>query len=140
MGKGVTAGDLTLIDKKKEVKMKIAISSQGKDRESNVDPRFGRAKYFIIYDTETDSLDVIDNIQNLQAAQGAGIQSAQNVANHKVEMVISGNLGPKAFTTLNAAGIKIALWSQGTVGDAIALANDGKLQFTDGANVQGHWS
>ena len=80
----------------KEIKMKIAISSQGNFPDSNVDPRFGRAKYFIIYDTETDSFDVIDNVQNIQAAQGAGIQAAQNVANQNVELVISGNLGPKA--------------------------------------------
>jgi len=124
----------------KEIKMKIAISSQGNFPDSNVDPRFGRAKYFIIYDTETDSFDVIDNVQNIQAAQGAGIQAAQNVANQNVELVISGNLGPKAYTTLNAAGIKIALWSEGTVNEAIELAKSGKLQYTKGANVEGHWT
>jgi predicted Fe-Mo cluster-binding NifX family protein len=119
--------------------MKIAISSQGKYPESNVDPRFGRAKYFIVYDTETDSFSAIDNNQNLQAAQGAGIQAAQNVANQKADMVISGNLGPKAYRTLKAAGIRIALWSNGSVKEAIELAKNGKLQFADGANVEGHW-
>jgi len=120
--------------------MIIAISSEGKDLNSNVDPRFGRAKYFVIYDTVTDNYNIIDNEQNLQAAQGAGIQAAQNVANQNVELVISGNLGPKAFTTLQAAGIKTALWSQGTIKEAIELANSGKLEYSNGANVEGHWT
>ncbi|MCP4705551.1 MAG: dinitrogenase iron-molybdenum cofactor biosynthesis protein [candidate division Zixibacteria bacterium] len=120
--------------------MIIAISSEGKDLDSNVDPRFGRAKYFIIYDTVTTNFDVINNVQNLQAAQGAGIQAAQNVANQNTELVISGNLGPKAYTTLQAAGIKTALWSQGTVKEAVELAKSGKLQYAKGANVEGHWT
>ena len=124
----------------RRILMIIAISSEGKELNSNVDPRFGRAKYFIIYNTETDNFDVIDNVQNLQAAQGAGVQSAQNVANQNVELVISGNLGPKAYITLNAAGIKIALWSKGTVKEVVELAKGGELQYTNGANVEGHWT
>lgn len=119
--------------------MRIAISSEGADLTSRVDPRFGRAKYFIIYDTETKEMEVVGNEQNFQAAQGAGIQSAQNVARQNVQMVISGNLGPKAYMTLSAAGIKAALWANGTVSQAIALAESGELKPTDGANVQGHW-
>jgi len=120
--------------------MIIAVSSEGKDLDSNVDPRFGRAKNFIIYDTVTNNFDVIDNIQNLQAAQGAGIQAAQNVAEQNAELVISGNLGPKAFTTLQAAGIKVALWSKGTIKEAIELAIGGKLEYSRSANVEGHWT
>lgn len=120
--------------------MIIAVSSEGNDLDSHVDPRFGRAKYFVIYDTVTNNFYIIDNAQNLQAAQGAGIQAAQNVANQNVELVISGNLGPKAFTTLQMAGIKIALWSKGTVKEAIGLAKSDKLEYTKGANVESHWT
>jgi len=119
--------------------MKIAISSEGKGLESMVDPRFGRAKYFIIFDTETNQHHVIDNTQNLQAAQGAGIQAAQNVAREKVELAVSGNFGPKAFATLRAAGIKAATWSQGTVAEAVEMAQKNELKFADDANVEGHW-
>ena len=55
------------------------------DLTSKVDPRFGRAKYFIIYDTETKEMEVVGNEQNFQAAQGAGVQSAQNVARLDVQ-------------------------------------------------------
>ena len=107
--------------------------------ESKVDPRFGRARYFIIYDTVTGNFEAVGNEQNMNAAQGAGIQAAQTVARQNVEIVISGNLGPKAFMTLSGAGIKAALWADGTVAQAIALLESGQLKPTDGANVQGHW-
>jgi len=120
--------------------MIVAISSEGNDLNSNVDPRFGRAKYFVIYNTETDNYSVIDNKQNINASQGAGIQAAQNVANQNVAIVISGNLGPKAYDTLTSAGIKTVHWSNGTVKEAIELIKEDKLQFADGANVEGHWT
>ncbi len=119
--------------------MKIAVSSTGNSPDAAVDPRFGRAAYFIIYDTQTDQFVAIDNVQNLQAAQGAGVQAAQTVARQKVDVAISGNFGPKAFATLNAAGIKTALWAGGTVKDAIEQAKSGRLQFATRANVEGHW-
>jgi len=119
--------------------MIIAVSSQENSADSAVDPRFGRARYFMIYDTETDRFTAVDNVQNLQAAQGAGIQAAQTVAKHKAELAISGNFGPKAFMTLQAAGIKAALWSGGTVREAVELAKSGKLQIANQANVEGHW-
>ncbi|PKK82355.1 MAG: dinitrogenase iron-molybdenum cofactor biosynthesis protein [candidate division Zixibacteria bacterium HGW-Zixibacteria-1] len=119
--------------------MKIAISSQGKDLSSNVDPRFGRARYFIIYDTESGGFEAIDNNQNINAAQGAGIQAAQIVARQNVAVVISGNLGPKAFGTLAAAGIRAALRADGSVAQAIALFQSGQLKPADSANVEGHW-
>ncbi len=119
--------------------MRIAVSSQGADLTSKVDPRFGRAPYFLVFDTGDDSFDVVNNEQNVNAAQGAGIQAAENVAREKVDMIVSGNFGPKAFRALNAAGIKIALWANGTVSEAIELARNDKLDICDKANVEGHW-
>lgn len=119
--------------------MRIAISSQGRNLDSMVDPRFGRAPYFIIYDTETDKFEAVDNNQNIMAAQGAGVQTSQNVVNQNVEMVISGNFGPKAFHVLSEAGIKTALWARGKVSQAIELAKNNQLKITDSANVEGHW-
>ena len=119
--------------------MKIAVSSQGKDLSSQVDPRFGRAPYFIIYDTDRESFDVIENTQNLNAVQGAGIQSAQNISRANVDLVISGNIGPKAFAALSATGIKTALWAEGTVAQALELAKNNELEINKNANVNGHW-
>ena len=119
--------------------MKIVISAQGKELESPVDPRFGRASYFIFYDTDSSDFEIVDNQQNVMANQGAGVQAAQNVAKLNPDLVISGNYGPKAFQILAAAGIKTALWSDGKVSKAIELALDDQLDIATNANVSGHW-
>ena len=119
--------------------MRIAVSSQGTELTSKVDPRFGRAQCFLVFDTSDKSLEVVENDQNVSAAQGAGIQAAENVAKKNVDMVVSGNFGPKAFRALDAAGVKTALWAEGTVSEAIELARNDKLTICDKANVEGHW-
>jgi predicted Fe-Mo cluster-binding NifX family protein len=119
--------------------MKIAVTSQGRDLNSQVDPRFGRAKAFIVIDTETDEFSVHDNTQNLNAVQGAGIQAGRTVADLGVAAVLTGNVGPKAFATLQAADIKIYPGASGTVKQAVERFKAGQLQVADGANVEGHW-
>jgi len=119
--------------------MKVAISAQGKDLDSQVDPRFGRAKYFIVVDSETESFTAHDNSLNLNAPQGAGIQSAKNVLDFGAVVVISGNVGPKAFATLSATGIKMYTGASGTVRDTLEAFRAGKLTETGKATVGGHW-
>jgi len=120
-------------------KMKIAITAQGKELSSEIDLRFGRAKWLILVDTESGDFQAHDNAVNLNAAQGAGIQTGQNIANLGVEAVITGNVGPNAFKTLNAANIKIFLAKKQTVQEAIDLFKAGELKEVDQANVEGHW-
>jgi len=119
--------------------MKIAVASQGQNLESMVDPRFGRAQCFIIYDTEADSFEVVDNKQNLQAAQGAGVQAAQKVVEQRPDYAVAGNFGPKAFMVLKGANIKPITWADGTVAEAIKQIKENKLTPVDGPNVEGHW-
>jgi predicted Fe-Mo cluster-binding NifX family protein len=119
--------------------MKIAITAQGKELSSEIDLRFGRAKLLLVVDTEAGDFEEHDNELNLNAVQGAGIQTAQNIANLGVEAVITGNVGPNAFRTLNAADIKIFLTAKQTVQEAIDSFKAGKLKEVDQANVEGHW-
>ena len=84
--------------------MKIAVTSRGEDLQSTVDERFGRARYFLVVDTETGSFEAHDNAQSAGSLQGAGIQSARNVARQGVSAVLTGHCGPKAFRALAAAG------------------------------------
>jgi len=119
--------------------MRIAVSASSHDIDAQVDPRFGRAAFFLMVDSETLSFDAVENKQNHQAAQGAGIQAAQNVADKNVTLAISGNFGPKAFDTLKAAGIGTAIISNGTISDVIELFKNKKLKIINGANVDGHW-
>ena len=119
--------------------MKIGLSSTGNNLESRLDPRFGRTSNFIIYDLENDSYVCLDNTQNLNAAQGAGIQSAQNLINAGAEAIITGNVGPKAYQTLSAAGVEIFLSSAVTIKEAIESFKQGKLVKSNSNNVEGHW-
>ena len=119
--------------------MRIAVASQGTEQTSAVDSRFGRASCFLVFDTSDESLEVVANSHNVKAAQGAGIQAAENIAKENVDIVVAGNFGPKAFRALEAAGIKIASWEGGTVREAIELARNSKLKISDKANVEGHW-
>jgi len=119
--------------------MKIAVTAQGTALESQVDPRFGRAKYFVVIDTDSDDFEAVDNAQNLNAAQGAGIQAARNVAELGVEAVLTGHCGPNAFRTLTAAGIKVFTGASGSVKEAVEKFKSGELSEASDADVTGHW-
>jgi predicted Fe-Mo cluster-binding NifX family protein len=120
--------------------MKIAVTSQGPDLNSRVDPRFGRATTFIVLDTETGEFSAHDNTRNANAAQGAGIQAGRAVVDLGVEAVITGNVGPKAFATLQAARVQVYPGASGTVEEAVEEFKAGQLSPAQGANVEGHWT
>jgi predicted Fe-Mo cluster-binding NifX family protein len=119
--------------------MKIAITTSGSDLNAPMDSRFGRAPKFLIYDLDAGAFEVVDNRQNLNAAQGAGIQSAQNIARLGVKALVTGHCGPKAFRVLQAGGIKVFQSFAPTVGEALELYKAGKLPEADDADVEGHW-
>lgn len=118
--------------------MKIVISAAGNDLDAEVDPRFGRCQYFLFVDTETMEFEAISNESAISAA-GAGISAAQKVAEKGAELVLTGNVGPNAFQTLSAAGIKIITGVSGTVGEAVERFKKGELKETDSATVGGHF-
>jgi len=68
--------------------MKIAVTSTGKDLESPMDPRFGRAAYILIVDTDTLDVEVLDNTENVNAFKGAGIQAATMICDKKAEVLL----------------------------------------------------
>lgn len=120
--------------------MRIAITSSGDALASSVDPRFGRAARFVLVDTDTSAIESVDNTQNLNAAQGAGIQAAETVSRLGVQVVLTGHCGPKAFRTLEAAGIQVVTGATGTVAEAVAQFKAGVLKPTVSADVEGHWT
>ncbi|MGD9780705.1 MAG: NifB/NifX family molybdenum-iron cluster-binding protein [Kiritimatiellia bacterium] len=120
--------------------MKIVITSSGQTLADPIDMHFGRAKYFILADTETGKAVAHDNAQNLHAAQGAGIQSAETVARLGAETVVTGSVGPKAYRALQTAGIKIALVEAVCPGtEALRRFKDNELPVLDKPNGEGHW-
>ena len=121
--------------------MKVAISAQSDTIDALVDPRFGRARWFIVADSESDTWQAHDNAANVDASGGAGVQAGTTVASLGAEAVITGNVGPNAHKVLAAADIAIYQVDNGiSVRDSLAALTNGKLTAVEAPTVSGHWS
>lgn len=119
--------------------MKIGVSATSPGLDAQIDPRFGRCQYFIIVDSDAMSCESCENA-SMAASGGAGIQAAQFIANKGVEVVLTGNVGPNAHTTLEAAGIRIITGVNGTVRDAVEAYKRGALaDAASGPAVQSYY-
>lgn len=108
--------------------MKIVISATGAGLEANVDPRFGRAAFLLVIDSETGALlEAIDNSEGRDAAQGAGIRAAALVADKGVQAILTGRVGPKAMPVVEKAGIQVVSDVSGTVQEALEEFRKGAL-------------
>ena len=118
--------------------MRIAVSANQLTLDAEVDPRFGRCRYFIIVDTDTMEFETVEN-SGAMAGGGAGIVTAQVIADKGVEAVLTGNCGPNAFQVLSAAGIKVITGVFGKVRDTVQDYKAGSLQPASQPNVPGHF-
>ncbi len=109
--------------------MKLIVTSQGPEATDPVDPRFGRAPYFLVCDVETGGFTALDNRDQAAAAQGAGVQAAQIVAGSGAQIVLTGHCGPKAFAVLSEAGLQVYAGATGSVQDAVHAWYEGKLEL-----------
>jgi predicted Fe-Mo cluster-binding NifX family protein len=100
--------------------MKIVVSATSMELSSLVDPRFGRAAFLLIIDSDTGTLiEAIDNSLRRDAAQGAGISAAAMVADKGVKAILTGRVGPKAMPVVEKAGIQVVSDVGGTVREAV---------------------
>jgi predicted Fe-Mo cluster-binding NifX family protein len=117
--------------------MKICISSRGDTLDAQIDPRFGRCQYFIIVDTDTLKYEAVTN-PNIDAMGGAGIQSGQLIASKNVKAVLTGNVGPNAFQTLQTVGIEVITGISGSVKEAIEKYKKGDFRVAQGPSTASH--
>jgi predicted Fe-Mo cluster-binding NifX family protein len=108
--------------------MKIVVSAKGTTPGSEFDPRFGRAVCFQVFNTENGEWQSVDNASSQSAAHGAGIQAAETVCGLGTEVVISGHVGPKAFTVLAAGGVKVYCCTALTPLEAMESFQRGELK------------
>jgi len=133
--------DLKKIDKKSEelTMEKIAVSCDGPGLDDPVESRFGRAAGFMIVDPETLEFEYLDNGASQAMARGAGIQAAENVARSGAKVVLTGYVGPKAFQTLQAAGVRIGQNMENlTVREAVEQYKTGQIEIAQEPNSMGH--
>jgi predicted Fe-Mo cluster-binding NifX family protein len=119
--------------------MKIAVTSTGQELDSPVDPRFGRAAYILIVDSDSMDVEVLDNAVNVNAFKGAGIQAATMISDKHADVLLTGYCGPNAFKALDAAKIRVAGDVSGTVREAVEAFSTGKVSFASEPNAEGHW-
>ncbi len=117
--------------------MKICVTSEGSNLDAKVDPRFGRCQNFIIVDTDSLEFAAVAN-PNIESTGGAGIQSAQLVVSQKIKAVLTGNVGPNAFQTLQAAGIEVFTGASGTVKESVEKYKKGGFKAVSGPSVSSH--
>ena len=108
--------------------MKVGISSSGTTFESNVGPRFGKCRYFIIYDTDSGIFSYIEN-QERQVIEGGGIKVAHMISDMEVDSVITGNIGPNAYGVLSSDLIEVYSGVTGTVENAINRFKNDELEL-----------
>lgn len=107
--------------------MKIAIPSTGKSLDSLANNQFGRSQYFIIFETESSSYNVIDNI-GISMQGGAGIKSAQLIVDSGASVLITAHCGQNAADVLKASGVRIIKAVPTTVKNLITFFEDDKLE------------
>src|SRR6056297_3595548 len=100
----------------------------GPSMNNEVSSRFGRAPYFLLIDLDEDSLLKPIGNPNVEVGGGAGVQSAQTLADEGVHTVLTGNCGPKAFQVFGAADIDIYTGASGTVEETVAAFKAGQLE------------
>jgi len=122
---------------RKNNEIKICISATGDNLNAFLDPRFGRAMFFLIINSEGELIKAIKNTGK-QAMRGAGVTAAQIVTDEKVNVIITGNIGPRASMVLSASKIKIFVGIPETpILDIIKKYQEDKLQESVEAKVSG---
>jgi len=118
--------------------MRIAVASMGNTLNSEIDRRFGRAAWFIIFDIETMTFSAFKN-DRAAIEEEAGISAARAVTGAGVQSVVTGNCGAKAAKILSDADVRLYTGVTGTVSEAIELYQNGRLTEAKGPNVPSHF-
>ncbi|MBZ4683199.1 MAG: hypothetical protein PWP46_918 [Fusobacteriaceae bacterium] len=120
--------------------MKIAVSAKAEGLNAKIDDRFGRAEYYVIFDTETKEVKTVENSAKNESA-GAGGKAVKVLGDENVNVILAPEVGPKAITALKAFEIEAYLYAGlglNTVEEAIDAFNDGKLAKANNATVEEH--
>jgi predicted Fe-Mo cluster-binding NifX family protein len=117
--------------------VRLAISAMGPGLDSEIDPRFGRCRYFVIVDPDRMVVEAVENPGG-SSGGGAGVATAQTLAGKDISAVLTGNCGPNAYQVLAAAGITVVTGASGKVRDAVDDFQSGKLKAVSQPNTAAH--
>jgi predicted Fe-Mo cluster-binding NifX family protein len=86
--------------------MRLAIPVDEKSMDTTVCPSFGRAPYYLFYDTKTQEKEFLDN-DAASSQGGAGIKAAQFLVDHNTEVLLTPRCGQNAAEVLAKAKIQM---------------------------------
>jgi predicted Fe-Mo cluster-binding NifX family protein len=104
--------------------MRVAISSKGKHRDAQVEPRFDRAAYFLIVDTDDMTFHAM---RNQGMTDPTDTDAVRLVIYAGAQVVLTGDCGPDARHMLTTCGVRVFQGVSGTVGAAIERLTKGWL-------------
>lgn len=119
--------------------MIIALPVEEKSLESDICPSFGRAPYYLFYNTVTAESYFLDN-RAVSSQGGAGIRAAQVIADHGVRALISPRCGQNAEEVLTKAEVLIYKTIPGTARQNIDAFTEERLTLLNDfhAGFHGH--
>lgn len=106
--------------------MRIAIPVGEKKEKADIYETFGRAPYFLIYETDSKDIVFIDN-ENNQGQGGVGIKTAQLMLDNNIDSVIVPRCGENATNVLKSGKVKIFKMVGTSVGENLQAFQEGKL-------------
>lgn len=118
--------------------MRVAVSARGPYAESDIDRCFGRAYWYYILDLETDEILAIDNCAIRNTLGNAGQMASDLLKDYSVNVLLTGETGPKAHRHLVMSDIAVFHGAVGTVTETIDLWHSGKLPEAGHPNGPGN--
>ena len=114
--------------------MKVAIpSSETGGLEDYVELHFGKAPTYTTYDTETETIEIIENTSVHMGGKGRPPELLKDAG---VDVVLCSGVGQKIVDLLNKNGIEIFVGADETVKDAITSWKAGKLYKPKTINIE----
>jgi predicted Fe-Mo cluster-binding NifX family protein len=108
--------------------MILCVTARGRGLDALVEPRFGRAPFFLLLDPDGTVLTPVEN-PYMDTRGGVGPRAVQILADHHVETLITGQMGANALAAVKAAGIRVYACPEGeSVSGALQLFRSGELQ------------
>jgi len=103
--------------------MKMLLTVDGNNLESKISKRFGEANYYLIYDTDSKSIDA-----RVNEGHDDDHSSLRELTKEGVTHFIVGNAGPNAFRILKENGAKLFLARKLTASEALEKFMNNELE------------
>ena len=110
--------------------------TEDKGMASPISLHFGSAPLFVVCDTDSGTVRSLAN-RNHEHAHGM-CQPLLSLEGERIDGIVVGGIGMGALSKLQAAGIRVFLCGEGTVGDAVSAYRAGALQEANPATACQH--